>query len=66
MVARCRSRAVSLVSATPGDGYRAEVGSRGPEEVEVTISGGGREVKVRAVCSGGRPVFSVESEGGDD
>ncbi|MGZ4494421.1 MAG: hypothetical protein ACXVWU_06960 [Nocardioides sp.] len=66
VVARCSGDAVSLTSATPGDGYGVEVGSRGPGDVEVTFAAGGRRVKVSAVCSAGVPRFSGESEGGDD
>jgi hypothetical protein len=65
VVARCRRNAVSLDSATPSDGYRAEVGSRGPREVEVTFAGPGNRLKVRATCDGGEPSFSTEYEGTD-
>lgn len=65
VVARCRADAVSLDAATPADGYRAQVSSRGPREVEVTFAGGGR-LTVRAVCANGQPSFSTEHAGVDD
>lgn len=65
VVARCRADAVSLDAATPADGYRAQVSSRGPRQVEVTFAGGGR-LTVRAVCANGQPRFSTEHGGVDD
>ena len=68
VVARCTGPRVSLVSATPNDGYQVEVGSRGPAEVEVTFKGGG-ETQAKARCSAGAPLFSIEPHndaGGDD
>ncbi len=62
----CTGRAGRLESATPADGYRVEIGSRGPGEVEVTFKAGEtREVQVHAVCSGGSPRFSVEGSGSE-
>lgn len=66
VVARCSGQTVSLQSATPADGYRVEVGGRGPTEVEVTFKGNGREVKVRARCSGGVPSFGGEGDSGHE
>jgi hypothetical protein len=66
---RCSGRLASLQSASPDDGYRVEVGSRGPAEVEVTFKGGGREVQVKGTCAAGAPRFATESSGptgGDD
>ncbi|HET9759559.1 MAG TPA: hypothetical protein VFP51_07390 [Nocardioidaceae bacterium] len=61
---RCEGGRASLQWASPDDGYRVEVGSRGPEEVEVTFKGGAREVKVKGTCVGGSPRFVTESRGG--
>ncbi len=63
---RCSGSRASLQSATPNDGYRVEVGGRGPGEVEVTFQGGGRQVQVTAVCVSGGPRFSTETETSDD
>ena len=65
---QCVGSRISLVSATPNDGWRVEVDERGPAEVEVEFKTGGedeREVKVRARCVGGAPKFTVESDEGD-
>lgn len=61
---RCEGARASLQWASPDDGYRVEVGSRGPEEVEVTFKGGAREVRVKGTCLGGSPRFATESRGG--
>ncbi len=67
VVARCDGDTISLQSATPADGWGVDVGSRGPEEVEVEFSTGDgsseQQTKVRAECSGGAPRFSSQSEG---
>ena len=59
---RCTGSTASLQSASPSDGYRVEVGSRGPGEVEVEFRGDERRVKVRAGCVAGTPRFSTENE----
>lgn len=66
VIARCDGGAVRLHSATPTDSYQVEVGSTGPEELEVKFSGGAGEVRVDARCVGGEPRFEVESEAGED
>jgi hypothetical protein len=62
--ASCTGSSVRLVSATPADGYRVEVGSRGPGEVEVTFQRADEssQTQVKAVCSSGSPRFSTEVE----
>ncbi len=71
VTARCRGAAVSLVSAQPDAGFAVEVGDRGPEQLEVKFEGredeSGRHTELRAVCAGGVPRFTSqsESEGGD-
>ncbi|QWZ09033.1 hypothetical protein KRR39_04175 [Nocardioides panacis] len=62
---RCSGTSASLQSASPSDGYRVEVGSRGPGEVEVRFRADEREVKVRAECVAGTPRFSTENRGGE-
>ncbi len=66
VVARCSGAVIALQSATPSDDYRVEVGSRGPQEVEVTFAGEGGQVKARAECVAGVPSFSQEGESSDD
>ncbi|MCW2766117.1 MAG: hypothetical protein JWO11_2076 [Nocardioides sp.] len=66
VVAECRGASVSLASAQPNGGYAIDVGDRGPEQLEVEFEGrdSGAKFHVTAVCSGGAPRFSVESENG--
>ena len=69
VVAQCRAGVVTLVSATPDPGFRAEVGGSGSSELEVELEGreeqSGSKVKVRASCLRGLPQFSVEVETDD-
>lgn len=65
VVVRCSAAKASLASATPSDGYRVEVGARGPGAVQVTFKGHEREVQVRAECAGEVPRFSVEGSSED-
>ncbi len=58
----CTGSRSSLVSATPNDGYRVEVGGPGPGEVEVTFKGDGRQTQVQALCSSSAARFTVESD----
>jgi cytoskeletal protein RodZ len=59
---RCSGGRAALQSASPSDGYRIEVGSRGPGEVEVTFRGEARQVQVKAVCVSGSPRFGTETD----
>jgi len=64
VVAECTGNRIRLVAAQPDGGFAVEVGNRGPEEVEVKFDGRGdeeRESEVHAVCAGGTPRFSAES-----
>jgi hypothetical protein len=57
-----------LVSYSADAGFRVEVGSRGPEELEITFEGQGeegRETQVKARCESGSPVFDVETSDDD-
>jgi hypothetical protein len=61
----CTGADARLVSASPADGWRVEVGSRGPREVEVELKESaeeGAETHVKSRCSGGEPRFSVEKD----
>jgi hypothetical protein len=62
----CAAGGASLESASPSDGYRVQVGGRGPGEVEVTFRGGGLRVQVTAGCASGLPRFRTEGEGSDN
>lgn len=56
---RCDASRTTLRSATPSNGYRAEV-DRGTERIEVHFESASGEYKVEAGCSGGVPRFAVE------
>lgn len=52
---RCTgSSTIALVSATPGDGYRVQVGNSGPEEVEVHFSSSTHEAELQVACRQGQ------------
>lgn len=51
---RCQGNAVSLLYATPRDGYSMDKGHSGPHEVEVEFEGPGGKSRLKAYCSGGR------------
>ena len=60
----CTGATLSLVGATPEDGYSVEVEKDG-SHLEAKFRRQGedeREVKVEARCSGGAPRFSVETD----
>lgn len=74
VTARCLRSRISLVSASPADGWRMEVDQRGPEQVRVHFErgetddeseseseDGEREAEVHAGCRGGVPRFQVEN-----
>lgn len=66
VTASCTGAKVALGSASPSNGWRVEVGNRGPEEVEVKFEqqrSEGAEIHVGARCGAGEPRFQV---GGDD
>lgn len=60
----CTGARAALVSASPADGWRVEIGDRGPDEVEVEFKQGeeGAETHVKSRCSAGEPRFSVEED----
>jgi hypothetical protein len=62
---RCEGDGISLLSASPSNGYRIEV-DRGSEEIEVHFKSSTREYQVKARCSDGTPTFRAESDGGEE
>jgi hypothetical protein len=72
VTSRCVGSRISLVSATPSNGWRMEVDDRGPGRVRVEFKNSGegedvedvedvedRETEVRAECVGGAPRYRV-------
>lgn len=59
----CQGSAISLVAATPQDGYAVTVSNAGPEEVEVHFTSDRNESEVKATCVGGQPTLAG-SDGG--
>ncbi len=71
---RCVGARISLLSATPANGWRYEVDERGPQRVKVQFqsagsdrsesesegSGDEQEIEVRAECAGGVPRFRTD------
>ena len=53
---RCTSAGIELVSASPSDGYRGEVGSAGPNSVSITFVARSWSYRIDARCSGGVPM----------
>lgn len=60
VTARCSDERITLVAATPADGFSVEVKDRGPAQLDVEFEGGSekQETRIRAVCVGGSPVFT--------
>ena len=61
VAASCTGGAISLLYATPADGWTVEVGATGPERVEVELRQPGLETKVVALCSAGVPQHTVDA-----
>jgi len=55
VAASCTGSAISLLYATPLDGWTVEVGAAGPDHLEVELRQSGTETKVTAVCVAGVP-----------
>lgn len=68
VAAACTASAISLLYATPQDGWTIEIGSTGPEHLEIELTRAEQETTVRAVCVDGSPVQTTasESEGAED
>jgi hypothetical protein len=58
----CTGTAVSLVSATPRQGYTVSVGNSGPSEVEVAFKSTSHDAEIHGRCSGGVPVATVSDD----
>jgi hypothetical protein len=56
----CDGSAISLVSATPRQGYTMNVTNAGPEEVAVVFKSSTHDEEIHGHCVGGRPVVSDE------
>lgn len=65
VAASCTGAAISLLYATPVDGWTVEVGATGPDHLEVELRQSGAETKVTAVCVAGVPQQST-TEGSPD
>lgn len=62
----CRGATISLLYATPSDGWTVEVGSAGPEHVEVELRRDDAETKLKAECVGGTPQRELRTDDGGD
>jgi len=62
VTARCTDGAISLVAATPSDGFGVDVKDRGPTQLllEFERKDAEGESHVRATCVDGSPVFTKE------
>ena len=65
MAASCTGAAISLLYATPVDGWTVEVGATGPDHLEVELRQSGTETKVTAACVAGVPQQTA-TEGSPD
>lgn len=59
--AACTGDAISLVYATPQDGWRIEIESRGPQKIQVELSRNDQGTKLVATCVGGIPQETTTS-----
>ena len=63
---RCTGTTILLRIAQPDNGWRVEVNSSGPQNVDLNFRGGaddnGPETQVRAACASGTPAFSVGTD----
>jgi hypothetical protein len=62
----CQAAAISLVYATPQDGWRVEIEKRGPVTVEVDLAREGQGIKLKATCVNGIPQETTEANEGHD
>jgi len=62
VTARCKDQDISLVAATPSDGFGVDVKDRGPTQLllEFERKDAGAETHIRATCVDGSPVFTKE------
>lgn len=55
VAASCTGSAISLLYATPSDGWRVKIEKRGPDSISVEFDNGDHESKVRGSCVAGVP-----------
>ncbi|MGV8850405.1 MAG: hypothetical protein ACOH16_12785 [Propionibacteriaceae bacterium] len=55
----CTGQVISLLSASPKDGWRVKIEGRGPDQVKLEFVTGEREVKLTATCVGGLPSQTI-------
>lgn len=60
--ASCTGEDITLLSATPLEGWTVEIGSTGPERVEVELHSPSGEIEVRAECVDGIPVATERTD----
>ncbi|MGZ4500949.1 MAG: hypothetical protein ACXVXD_10995 [Nocardioidaceae bacterium] len=65
VVARCVGTGITLVAATPADGWAVAVGSWGPRRVEVVFRQAPVEQHITSVCATGVPRFGTERVAAD-
>lgn len=59
--AACRDTTITLLFATPDDGWTVEVKDAGPENLEIEFRHGEDETTTLAACQGGIPTLLDES-----
>jgi hypothetical protein len=64
--ALCRGQAMSLLYATPADGWTVQVETIAPDRFALEFQRGDRDTSLQARCVNGEPVASAESDGGDE
>lgn len=67
--ASCTGATITLLYATPADGWSVEVEHAGPAELEVEFVRGGEDSRLRAECVAGTPEITRSGDddsGGDD
>lgn len=62
----CQAAAISLVYASPQDGWRVEIEKRGPVTVEVELAREGQGIRLKATCVNGIPQETTEANEGHD
>lgn len=62
----CQAAVISLVYASPQDGWRVEIEKRGPTTVEVDLARDGQGIKLKAICVNGIPQETTEANEGHD
>jgi len=71
VAAVCTGAVISLLYATPQDGWTVDLGATGPDHLSVELKSSDRETKVTAVCVAGVPQQTVtdhapDAQGGHD